>query len=153
MLRKLQRIRQTCLIWLGRSIREKKRFCAIEGKERLIDCFTHEQDVWSRSFIHKTVKIYSRNHIKQLLTIFCGKPSYSLKQKMIPSGPPLPFPPLCSIPGPAYLAVVHILTNSRILPGATLSTLDSFFIATTIFFSLTHDTYFFFFFFFLPRNS
>ena len=92
MLRKLQRIRQTCLIWLGRSIREKKRFCAIEGKERLIDCFTHEQDVWSRSFIHKTVKIYSRNHIKQLLTIFCGKPSYSLKQKMIPSGPPPPLP-------------------------------------------------------------
>lgn len=69
--------------------------------------------------------------------------------------PPHPFPAPV-LPGPADSAVVHILTNSRILPGATLSTLDSFSIASTgadqPFFSLTRDNYFFFFFFSLTRK-
>ena len=66
---------------------------------------------------------------------------------MIPPRPPiLPAP---ALPGPADSAVVHTLTNSRILLGTTLSTLDIYVRhRNNHFFSLNSDNYFFFSFFF-----
>ena len=138
-------LRQTWLIWFRRSTRENKRFCAIEGEEPLVDFVTREQDVWSRQFYsHDGQNILSQPN-KNASNHFLRKSSYSLWQKRIPSRPPPPPLPAPVLPGPADSAVVHISTNSRILPGANLSTLDSFFIATTIFFSLSRDNSFFFF--------